>query len=65
MLYTEDENKRWWDGLGRTAQFELFDRIIANAQPGVRKWAESLVEIWERGTPLSNKNLASLRKWDR
>lgn len=66
LIYTYEENLRWWNGLSKQAQSELLDKILEKANsPGVKKWAESLVELWERGSTLTEKNLASLRKWDR
>lgn len=66
MIYTDDENKRWWSGLTKLDQGELIEKIIEKAfNSGVKSWAESVMNIWERGGDLDSKTLASLRKWDR
>lgn len=64
--YTDEENKRWWNGLSKYDQREIFGKILANANSlGVVRWAEELVTIWENGEVFPSKSLAFLRKWDR
>lgn len=66
MIYTEEENLRWWNGLAKTRQGEIIESVIANANSRwVSQWAESVMEIWGRDGSLTLKDLASLRKWDR
>lgn len=66
MIYSDQENRRWWNGLSKQDQSEIFDRILETVtMPKVREFYETLVQIWERGSQLSDANLANLRKWDR
>lgn len=62
MIYTDEENKRWWEGLSNTARIELFD-VIEQKTGGDSQFLKSIDEQWARGEKLTPKQLAALRKW--
>jgi hypothetical protein len=64
VIYSDAENKRWWEGLGKTGQAELFDRIIETATSTLYVAAvNSMKARWEKGQDPSVSALISLRKW--
>jgi hypothetical protein len=64
MIYTDSENRRWWDGLTKKEQTDLLELIVEKATtPKVNDWAETLLHIHNHGGKLTDKNLASIRKW--
>lgn len=65
ILYSDAENRRWWNGLTKADQSDLLGKIVEKANSDyVRQWAEATLELWERGSFLTDKVLASIRKWD-
>lgn len=66
MIYSDSENLSWWEKLSKQDKTELFGLILEKASsPSVRAFAENLVSLWERGSTLSAKETAFLRKWAR
>jgi hypothetical protein len=66
MIYSDAENKRWWDGMPKHDQAKLLQTILDKATtPGVKDWAELLIHVHQQGGALTPKNLASIRKWSK
>lgn len=64
MIYTDEENKRWWAGLTKYGQEELFNIMRENAKtPGYADFTLSIYEQWKNGVTLSGKQIAAIRKW--
>lgn len=63
MTYTDEELKRWWDGLGHSGQAGLLGHMLS--QSSNTDFAASLCRQYADGKPFSPKQLAAIRKWDR
>lgn len=63
MVYSDDENKRWWEGLGKTGQAEILGLMLEKTEGS--DFAFSLSVQYQSGKALSPKQLAAIRKWDK
>lgn len=65
MIYSYDELLRWWHGLAKTTQVEIFQRMIVKSESdSFRELAMSLRDQWTRGKQMSERQLAILKKWE-
>lgn len=65
MIYSDDENRRWWNGLTLLCKRECLDAMGgANSQRIVRL-AEDVHRLLNVGAPPSPAQLQEIRKWER
>ena len=66
MIYSDEENFRWWKGLTKSDQEDLLIRMHDNANSsGYASFASSLQDQWRNNVTLTAKQVAAIRKWDR
>lgn len=64
MIFTNEQNRRWWLSLSKQEQTDLLELIVEKATtPKVNEWAETLLHIHNHGGKLTDKNLVAIRKW--
>lgn len=63
MIYTDEELRRWWQGLSKQAQLETLQLMLDRMENS--DFALSLIEQYRGGRALSPKQLAIVRKWYR
>lgn len=65
MIYTETENRRWWDGLTLYSRDALIDRIIELAEaPTTQSWIRDVAVKVSRGNYQPDASaLVKLRQW--
>lgn len=65
MIYSDEENKRWWDGKTNQDKKELFETVIEkSSDPTFSSWIEDAYEDWREGEKPRERVLQELRKWD-
>lgn len=65
MIYSDEENQRWWSGLSEYRRTELLQTMIEKSNSnGFVEFCESLLDQLEEGHNLSSKQIAVVRKWD-
>lgn len=62
MIYSDSENKSWWDKLSKFEKTELFEKMKEKARDP--SFAQSLEKQWVEGRALSPKQIAALRRWE-
>lgn len=64
MIHSNEENKRWWSGLGKSGQAELITKVEDKASSGRLQDMIRTVkaEVAAGRMPTSNQ-LDQLRKW--
>lgn len=66
MLYSDEENKRWWMGLSNAERTEIFERMEDAAKDvEFKNFALNLARQWNLGGSLTPKQVAAVRKWAR
>ena len=65
MIYSDEELKKWWQGLSVTDQRMTLQLMLEKATgPSFKNFAESLKDQWAKGIrPFTPGQLASIRKW--
>lgn len=62
MIYGDEENKRWWEGLTHPERMEILGTMADKAHSP--EFALSLAKWYEDGKRFSPKQLAAIRKWE-
>lgn len=66
MIYTDEENVRWWQGLAKARQMEIIDTILEKSGSAVYCGVfERVKDNVNAGKTPTYAQLDQLRKWDR
>lgn len=63
MEYSDEELKRWWNGVSKSEQMEILATMIELMYNPA--FAISLSKQYETGRPFSAKQIAAIRKWEK
>lgn len=63
IVYTDEENKRWWKNLAKQSKAELIGTMMEKMQRPY--FATMLAGKLDRGEDFSHAELAAMRKWHR
>lgn len=66
MIYSDNENKLWWDRLSNVGKRELLDNIEEKAySASLRDTVERVKGQWKDGFTIEPTDLAVIRKWEK
>lgn len=64
MIYSDNENKLWWDRIANATKSALLDHIEEKAYSATVLAIVTKVKAqWKDGLPIEPAHLAVLRKW--
>lgn len=63
MIYTDEENKRWWDSLSKFDQEKALERMVKESTLEYRTFTKSLETRYKDTGTLTPKQAGSVRRW--